>query len=92
MKDVTVLVASQIDYLLQEKGFPMKNFFQETISNSTKIQGRLIHYYPLTETFQGHWTGWHKDIGLLTCLASALYTDKHGQPIDFGGSTFGLFG
>jgi isopenicillin N synthase-like dioxygenase len=55
------------------------NFFSNTVENTPKVNSRLIHYYPCSNPdFTGQWTGWHKDIGMLTCLTPALYTNEKG--------------
>lgn len=69
-----------------------RGYFESTISETTKVNSRLIHYYPCNSDFKGQWTGWHKDIGMLTCLTPALYTNSRGQEIDWSDPTVGLHG
>lgn len=62
------------------------------MKETLKVTSRLIHYYPPTEDFSGQWTGWHKDLGMLTCLTPALYTDSTGQEIEWSDPAVGLHG
>jgi hypothetical protein len=67
-------------------------YFERTVTDTTKVNCRLIHYYPCKEGFKGQWTGWHKDIGMLTCLTPALYTDHNGNEISWSDPAVGLHG
>jgi len=76
MKSVALLLAKHLDrYVSQHLPSFEKGFFSKTVANTPKVNSRLIHYYPCNSDFTGQWTGWHKDIGMLTCLTPALYTD-----------------
>lgn len=69
-----------------------KDFFSKTVANTPKVNSRLIHYYPCNHDFSGKWIGWHKDLGMLTCLTPALYTDAKGNEIDWSDPSVGLHG
>ena len=69
-----------------------KQFFSSIVQNTPKVNSRLIHYYPCNKDFNGQWTGWHKDIGMLTCLTPALYTDLNGNEVNYSDPNVGLHG
>ena len=79
MKSVAEHLATHLDVYL--KGLLPSfdpNYFTETVKTTPKVNSRLIHYYPCDANFNGKWIGWHKDIGMLTCLTPALYTNSKG--------------
>jgi isopenicillin N synthase-like dioxygenase len=85
MYEVVVLLTKQIDALAERKipGYK-KGLLHEIISQTKKIKGRLLYYYPVdksTEKEDG-WIGWHNDSGFLTALTSAMFVDDStGQTI-----------
>ena len=60
-----------------------QNYFSEIIQKAAKVTSRLVHYYPCENDFNGQWAGWHKDLGMLTFLTPALYTDSVGNEINW---------
>lgn len=55
------------------------------MTNSTKMTGRLLHYFPVSEdidTSNMKWCGWHNDHGTITGLCSAMYLDKDFNEVD----------
>ena len=93
MKGVAHLIAKHLDkYVSMHLPSFEKEFFSNTVKNTPKVNSRLIHYYPCNQDFTGQWTGWHKDIGMLTCLTPALYTDHNGHEIEWSDPETGLHG
>ena len=86
MYDVVLLLCKQVDRLTKQK-LPTyeEGSLYKQISQTKKIKGRLLYYYPLPEeqhTDDG-WIGWHNDSGFLTALTSAMFfDDKTGQVVD----------
>ena len=93
MKGAAHHLAKHLDKFLRDK-LPSfdPHYFETTVSLTPKVNSRLIHYYPCKEGFSGQWTGWHKDLGMLTCLTPALYTDRHGNEISWSDPAVGLHG
>ena len=91
MKSVAGKLACYLDQYVRGK-LPSLNhdFFERTVEGTPKVNSRLIHYYPIREAFEGQWTGWHKDIGMLTCLTPALYTNAQGEEITWSDPAVGL--
>ena len=91
MKVVAENFASHLDIYLKSllPSFETR-YFSQTVRATTKVNSRLVHYYPCDSTFNGKWIGWHKDIGMLTCLTPALYTNCKGEEIDWSDPESGL--
>lgn len=93
MKGAATHLARHLDVYLRDK-LPSfdPNYFERTVTDTEKVTSRLIHYYPPRPDFRGQWTGWHKDLGMLTCLTPALYTDSQGNEVDWSDPAVGLHG
>lgn len=91
MKGVAERLARYLDVYVRGKLPSLRpDFFERTVASTPKVNSRLIHYYPIREAFSGQWTGWHKDIGMLTCLTPALYTNEQGEEIAWSDPAVGL--
>ena len=57
---------------------------ERILKGSTKMTGRLLHYFPVEEKDidpNVKWCGWHNDHGTLTGLCSAIYIDNDGKEV-----------
>jgi isopenicillin N synthase-like dioxygenase len=86
MKDVAVQVARYIDAYAQQhcpSGSYPTDMLYSTLKDSDKVKGRLLYYYPLSEstpdTSVDSWIGFHNDSGYLTALAGDIYMDPQGN-------------
>jgi len=79
------MLANHIDSYVSTVEPTYENGKLERILNtSEKFIGRLLHYYPVTQTEQQSdmaWCGWHNDHGSLTSLCPALYLNEQGKEV-----------
>lgn len=77
MKDVAVHLSRHLDAYAHSlcAEYP-SNMLYSALSNTEKVKGRLLYYYPLPEsdaTSEDSWIGFHNDSGYLTALAGDIY-------------------
>jgi len=82
MHSVIVALARRIDDL----GYGSQ--IANEMENSLKVKGRMLYYYPLTESDLSEasakpdgWIGWHNDSGFLTGLTPDLYFEHDSGQI-----------
>eukprot|EP01128_Nolandella_sp_AFSM9_P011404 TRINITY_DN811_c0_g1_i1.p1 TRINITY_DN811_c0_g1~~TRINITY_DN811_c0_g1_i1.p1 ORF type:complete len:368 (+),score=44.68 TRINITY_DN811_c0_g1_i1:42-1106(+) len=75
MFDVIVLLCQQIDALMKKRNPAYTADLSKHISNTRKLKGRLLYYFPTDDQRADSWIGWHNDSGFLTALTSALFFD-----------------
>lgn len=80
IQEVGFQVAKNLDSYIKSKLDAYEDGTLERIlRNSTKVTGRLLHYFPVTEGVdmsKMKWSGWHNDHGTLSGLCSGMYLDK----------------
>lgn len=81
-----IKVAHNLDKYIKSRLNTYKDgTLENVLKNSTKMTGRLLHYFPVTEevdTSKMKWCGWHNDHGTITGLCSAMYLDKDFKEVD----------
>jgi len=86
INDVGILVAHNLDKYVKSRLATYKDgTLEQVLKNSTKMTGRLLHYFPVKEevdTSDMKWCGWHNDHGTITGLCSAMYLDKDFNEVD----------
>ncbi len=97
MIDVATIVAKACDrYVVDKIDGYTPNYLEKIVSNSTTTKARLLHYFPLSETFDytddhpndddgGDWCGEHLDHSCLTALTSNMFLDNSDvtNPFDY---------
>lgn len=83
MFHVVTLLAKHIDHFVYgaSTSYP-PNMLRNILSDSEKVKGRLLYYYPLKkgneyadDVGEDSWIGWHNDSGFLTALAGEIYVN-----------------
>ena len=92
INQIGILIAKNLDrYIKHRWSTYINNSFEKTLMNSTKMTGRLLHFYPTNKNIfkpssekedQLAWWGWHNDYGTLSGLWSAIYLDEDSKEID----------
>jgi isopenicillin N synthase-like dioxygenase len=86
INDIGIELAKNIDSYIKARAPTYENgTLEKILRNSTKMTGRLLHYFPVDEEVANKdmkWCGWHNDHGTLTGLCSALYLDKDQNEVD----------
>ena len=86
---IGILIAKHLDKYIKYRWTKYRdNTIEKILMNSTKMTGRLLHFYPTNKEQESSsetqlkWCGWHNDYGTLSGLWSAIYLDKDSKEID----------
>lgn len=92
MYRTVVLLTKHIDHFVQNtttttattSGSYLPIMLQNILSDTQKVKGRLLYYFPLKNSDnndnegnpeEDSWIGWHNDSGFLTALAGEIYVN-----------------
>jgi isopenicillin N synthase-like dioxygenase len=85
-----ILVAAVCDAHCRKHG--VETALAETLRRSVAAKGRLLHYFPATDTDDDTtWCAWHNDHGSLTGLVPGMYLNEHGSQVSCPDARSGLY-